>query len=39
MPEGHSNLMRIQTQWTLCSKDESGCGDAKLWRDADIREF
>ena len=24
---------------SLCSKDESGCGNAKLWTDADIREF
>ena len=24
---------------SLCSRDESGCGNAKLWRDADIREF
>ena len=27
---GHNRL--------LCSKDESGCGNAKLWRDADFRE-
>ena len=23
----------------LCVEDESGCGNAKLWRDANIREF
>ena len=38
-------LEDIQIWWEyrhnrlLCSKDESGCGNAKLWRDADIGEF
>ena len=39
MPGGHSNLMKYRYSRLLCSKNESGSSNAKLWRDADIREF
>ena len=39
MPGAHLNLTKNRHNRLLCTENESGSSNAKLWRNADFREF